>query len=85
MTDYCTAYHCAGDCDLPHNQRERAEHLAAKPETVTVPLEPLVELLTELHESEYLSEQQCARLLGWDLLTWRMASQPMPHPFAQEP
>ena len=55
------------------------------PETVTVPLAPMLELLVELHGAEYLTEQQCARLLGWDLLTWRVASQPAPHPFAQEP
>ena len=40
-------------------------------ETINVRLYPLLELLTELHQSDYLSEQQCARLLGWDLLTWR--------------
>lgn len=26
--DYCTAYHCAGDCGLPHNQQERATYVA---------------------------------------------------------
>jgi hypothetical protein len=54
-------------------------------ELVTVPLAPLVELLTELRGNEYLTEQQCARLLGWDVLTWRMTTEPAPHPFAQEP
>lgn len=24
--DYCSAYHCAGDCGLPHNKRERNEY-----------------------------------------------------------
>lgn len=23
---YCGAYHCAGDCELPHNQKERVEY-----------------------------------------------------------
>lgn len=23
IPDYCDAYHCAGDCGLPHNQQER--------------------------------------------------------------
>jgi hypothetical protein len=43
-------------------------------------------LLKELHESETLSEQQCAAFLGVDLLTWREESQGpyTPHAFAQE-
>jgi hypothetical protein len=45
-------------------------------------------LLVELHAEETLSEQQCARYLGVDLLTWREAEQTFghfgPHPFAQE-
>ena len=24
---YCGAYHCPGDCGLPHNQKERAEYV----------------------------------------------------------
>ncbi len=27
--DYCTAYHCAGDCGLPHNQQERQRQFTA--------------------------------------------------------
>jgi hypothetical protein len=23
--DYCTVYHCAGDCGLPHNSKERSK------------------------------------------------------------
>lgn len=23
---YCGVYHCAGDCGLPHNQKERVEY-----------------------------------------------------------
>ena len=26
--DYCTNYHCAGDCGQPHNDRERAAYVA---------------------------------------------------------
>lgn len=26
VLDYCTDYHCAGDCGLPHNQKERTEY-----------------------------------------------------------
>lgn len=26
--DYCTAYHCAGDCGQPHNDKERAAYAA---------------------------------------------------------
>lgn len=33
----------------------------------------ILPLLRELHEIEYLSEQQCAAMLGVDLLTWRFA------------
>lgn len=44
-----------------------------------------VGLLAELHDEEHLSEQQCAKFLGVDLLTWRQAvAPPMPNPFAQE-
>ena len=25
--DYCTMYHCAGDCGMPHNQQERAAYV----------------------------------------------------------
>lgn len=28
LTEYCGAYHCAGDCGLPHNQRERDLYLS---------------------------------------------------------
>lgn len=35
--------------------------------------ERILPLLRELHESEYLSEQQCAALLGADLIAWRFA------------
>ena len=24
--EFCSAYHCAGDCGLPHNDKERAEY-----------------------------------------------------------
>jgi hypothetical protein len=27
--DYCTAYHCAGDCGLPHNDKERQQQFTA--------------------------------------------------------
>lgn len=27
--DYCTAYHCAGDCGLPHNQQDRLQQFTA--------------------------------------------------------
>lgn len=44
-----------------------------------------VGLLEQLHGDEILSEQQCAKFLGVDLLTWRFSSKPPgPHPFAQE-
>lgn len=26
---YCTIYHCAGDCGLPHNQDERVQQFTA--------------------------------------------------------
>ena len=26
--DYCTVYHCAGDCGQPHNDKERAAYVA---------------------------------------------------------
>ena len=26
--DYCTVYHCAGDCGQPHNDRERSAYVA---------------------------------------------------------
>jgi hypothetical protein len=32
--DYCTAYHCAGDCGLPHNQEERIAFTASQPEAL---------------------------------------------------
>lgn len=35
--------------------------------------ERILPLLRELHASEYLSEQQCAALLGCDLLGWRFS------------
>jgi hypothetical protein len=45
-------------------------------------------LLVELHAEETLSEQQCARYLGVDLVTWRHAEHDFgraaPNPFAQE-
>jgi hypothetical protein len=25
--DYCTNYHCAGDCGYPHNDKERAAYI----------------------------------------------------------
>jgi hypothetical protein len=25
--DYCTSYHCAGDCGHPHNSAERAKYV----------------------------------------------------------
>jgi hypothetical protein len=30
--EYCTNYHCAGDCGQPHNQKEMREFLAAAPQ-----------------------------------------------------
>ena len=41
-------------------------------------------LLAELEVEAILSEGQCAKVWGGDLLDWRMASRPAPHPFAQE-
>jgi hypothetical protein len=43
----------------------------------------MVFLLTELHDSEVLSEQQCAKYLGTDLLSWRIESEkPIPAAYA---
>jgi hypothetical protein len=25
--DYCNAYHCAGDCGLPHDSKERSDYI----------------------------------------------------------
>ena len=36
----------------------------------------IVALLAELEESGVLSEQQCAKYLGIDLLKWRLAKEP---------
>lgn len=46
-------------------------------------------LLAELHADSTLSEQQCAKYLGVDLVTWRreedrLGQEAGPHPFAQE-
>jgi hypothetical protein len=30
--EYCTVYHCAGDCGQPHNQEEMSEFFAVQPE-----------------------------------------------------
>jgi len=30
--EYCTDYHCAGDCGQPHNQKEMRELLASQPQ-----------------------------------------------------
>ncbi|MFO0454287.1 MAG: hypothetical protein ACK52I_37495 [Pseudomonadota bacterium] len=93
--EWCSDYHCAGDCGLPgHGAQHKGNDddpeqqewvISGEPEMVSVRLAPLLELLTALHDSDYLSEQQCAKYLGWDLLDWRIATQPAPHPFEQEP
>jgi hypothetical protein len=56
---------------------EAIDMLAAPPQPV--PAEPpdmrfrlrMARLLAELHGDEYLSEQQCARYMGIDLVSWR--------------
>jgi DnaJ-class molecular chaperone len=32
--EYCNAYHCAGDCGQPHNQKEMRDFLTAQPAPV---------------------------------------------------
>ena len=61
-----------------------AESRKAKRETHAVFRSRVLALLAELEGEGILSEGQCAKVWGGDILDWRMASRPAPHPFAQE-
>ena len=43
--EYCTNYHCAGDCGQPHNQKEMQEFLASQPQQ-----EPVAEYIGECND-----------------------------------
>lgn len=90
--EYCDNYHCAGDCGLPHNQAERVAFesdleadLQASDDKRQEFEDRVLALLIELEEEGILSEGQCSKVWGGDLLDWRIASRPMPPVFGQEP
>lgn len=70
MIDYCNFYHCPGDCGLPHNQQEMAEHMNNKP-TRGRPVKPAADIaktrtirLTDADYAELMSRGM-DRLRKW--------------------
>lgn len=62
--EYCTVYHCAGDCGQPHNQKEMQEFLTSQPQQE--PVGWLTQARNFVHLMEFTEEE--AKLYGWEAL-----------------